>query len=103
MKILKIKKIKIFNNIYTIKYVDKISNDNDRFTFGRTNSIDREILIATKGINKNLSLNSIKLTLLHELVHVILDEGCYSEESANEHLVEWLAKGFKEIIDKNII
>lgn len=103
MKVLKTKKIKIFNNIYTIKYVDEIPNDNDRFTFGRTNTIDKEILIATKGTNKNLPLNNIKLTLLHELVHVILDEGCYSEECANEPLVEWLAKGFKEIIDKNII
>lgn len=103
MKVLRVKRFKIYKNIYTIKYVDKIPTDKNLFLFGQANTIDKEILIATEGENKSLSTDTIKLTLLHELVHVILDEGCYNNESGNEPLVEWLAKGFKELLDKNII
>ena len=43
MKTTKQKRIKIFNNTYTIKYVDKIKSDEDKFLFGVTNVIDKYI------------------------------------------------------------
>ena len=47
MKTTKQKRIKIFNTTYTIKYIDKIENNENKFVFGRTNAIDKHIYIAT--------------------------------------------------------
>lgn len=104
MKTIKQKRIKIFNNIYTIKYVDKIKSDEDKFLFGITNVIDKHIYIATKNDNnKKLSNVEIKTTLYHELIHAILSEGAYEKESDNEPLVEWIAKCLVQLNTNNII
>lgn len=40
-----------------------------------------------------------KITLLHELIHAILDEGQYSNASNDEPMVEWLARCLKSLMD----
>ena len=40
-----------------------------------------------------------KITLLHELIHAILDEGQYHNSSENEPMVEWLARCLKSLMD----
>lgn len=36
--------------------------------------------------------------LVHEIVHAILNEGAYTDESNNERLVEWLARNVYDIL-----
>lgn len=104
MKTIKQKRIKIFNTTYTIKYIDKIENNENKFVFGRTNAIDKHIYIVTKNDNnKKLSNVEIKTTLYHELIHAILSEGAYKKESDNEPLVEWIAKCLVQLNTNNII
>ena len=104
MKTIKQKRIKIFNTTYTIKYIDKIENNENKFVFGRTNAIDKHIYIVTKNDNnKKLSNVEIKTTLYHELIHAILSEGAYEKESDNEPLVEWIAKCLVQLNTNNII
>ena len=104
MKTTKQKRIKIFNTTYTIKYIDKIENNENKFVFGITNAIDKHIYIATKNDNnKKLSNVEIKTTLYHELIHAILSEGAYEKESDNEPLVEWIAKCLVQLNTNNII
>lgn len=40
-----------------------------------------------------------KITLIHELIHAILDEGQYHGSSADEPMVEWLARCLKSLKD----
>lgn len=104
MKTTKQKRIKIFNTTYTIKYIDKIENNENKFVFGRTNTVDKHIYIATKSYNnKKLSNVEIKTTLYHELIHAILSEGSYENETNDEPLVEWIAKCLVQLSTNNII
>lgn len=69
--------IKIFNTSYKLRFVDKIeSKEEGDFTFGVCNSATYTITISTKGIDgKPLNDDIIEVSLLHELVHAILNEG----------------------------
>ena len=87
---------KIFNSIWTVSFVDKIpfeeSEENEGFLFGRTYSENNKILIATKDSKGNiLPETTIKLTMLHEIMHAILITGQYNSCNNDEPLVEWLA------------
>ena len=46
-----------------------------------------------------MSKDDMKLTLLHELIHAVLDEGQYGNVSADEPMVEWLARCIKSLLD----
>ena len=62
------------------------------FIFGRAYSENNKILIATKDSKGNiLPETTIKLTVLHEIMHAILIAGQYNSCSDDEPLVEWLA------------
>lgn len=102
---LKDKEFDIFGTKYTLEYVDKIeSEDEGTFIMGQTNSAANWIKIATKDYNGNpINSSEYKVTLLHELLHAILDEGQYRSSSADEPMVEWLARCLKSLIDQKII
>lgn len=99
-------KLKIIKNIpfkyldvnWVIKYVDEIPSNKDNFFFGQTHYDKREIWIATKLNGSPIPLITQSRTLYHELVHVILSEGQYDTESANEPLVEWIGKSLYNLI-----
>lgn len=94
----------MFNITYTIKYVDIIKDNKDVFIFGNTDIVNKCIYIATKnGNGKKLSDVTIKTTLYHELVHVILCEGAFDNISKNEPLVEWTAKCLIQLRKNNVI
>lgn len=99
------KTIKIFNTSYKLRFVDKIEpKEEGDFTFGICDSASCTIEVATKGTdNKPLKDDVIELSLLHELVHAILNEGQYKNSSNDEPLVEWLAKCLKHLIDQQVI
>lgn len=90
------KKFKLFNKVFTIKYVDTCPEEyleEGKFFNGLTVYGDKTIYIITKDIHgKPISKSEMDETLYHELVHVMLDEGQYSGYSEDEPLVEWMAK-----------
>lgn len=97
--------IKIFNASYKLRFVDEIeSEEGGEWAYGTCNSAANIITIATKGIDgKPLKDDVLKVTLLHELIHAILNEGQYRNSSSDEPQVEWLAKCLKHLIDQQVI
>lgn len=100
MKVIDIIKFKFLDIEYTIEYVDQIPDDNNKIIYGKIDYNERKILISTK-LNGNEIPSIIQTrTLYHELFHLILDEGQYNDCSSDEPLVECLAKGLYELINK---
>lgn len=96
---------KIFNSMWTVSFVDKIpfeeSEKNEGFLFGRTYPENNKILIATKDSKSNiLPETTIKLTVLHEIMHAILIAGQYNSCSDDEPLVEWLANCIYSLLEQ---
>lgn len=89
-----VKKFDMFGTQYTIEYVDVVKcDDENMFCWGDTDGRTHTIRIATKDMNgKKISKEELEITVLHELVHAILNEGQYREYSNNEPLVEWCAR-----------
>ena len=102
---MKNKKFEIFGSEYTIEYVDKLEPTSENvFTEGRCNSSAKLIQIATKNIKgEPVKPGELKICLLHELFHAILDEGQYAGASADEPMVEWMARCIKSLRDQKII
>lgn len=102
---LKNRKVDLFGCTYTIRYKDKIISNEDKNheLFGVTNSCDRTITIAKTLYGKTVSKKEIELTLLHELIHAILDSGQFLNESSNEAMVEWVAKCIYQLLKKDVI
>ena len=90
---------------YTIQYIDKIdTGDEHIFRFGNTNTAAHEITLARLDFDgKPMDKSEAKITLLHELIHAILDEGQYRGSSGDEPMVEWLARCLKSLMDQKII
>lgn len=103
---MKNKVISIFNTKYKVKFVDRINNlqeGDSRYTMGLCDPSRYMIWVATKDIDgKDLDINVIKVTLIHEIIHAILSEGQYLDSYDNEPLVEWLAKCIKSMLDKKV-
>lgn len=97
--------IKIFNSKYKLLFVDCIEpSRKEDFAFGYCNSARYYIKVSTKGADgKPLSDDIIKQSLIHELIHAILNEGQYLGYSNDEPLVEWLTKCLKHLIDQQVI
>lgn len=96
-----IEEIDIYGTKYSIEYVEtvpKLNPDAD-FTFGRKDGATRTILVGLLDSKGNLMpKEELELILLHEIVHVICDEGCYSAYSGDEAFVEWFAKNLRHLL-----
>lgn len=84
----------IFGTKWSISYVDKIEpKGDDTFIFGDSDTVTKKIRVATIDRDGNkFDKRTLDLTLLHEVVHAIFDEGAYFDSSSDEPLVEWTAK-----------
>ena len=47
--------------------------------------------------------DTLQETYYHEIIHSILNEGQYKEESDDEHLVEWIAKCLLQLKKQNAL
>lgn len=95
---------KIFNTTWTVSFIDNFNKEvkEDELKLGDTNNETKQIRIATKTTDGNiLPENNIKLTLLHEIIHAILDTGQYCNASSDEPLVEWLANCLYSLKEQN--
>lgn len=98
------KKFDLFGTEYSLEYVDKIEAEEGLFSLGKTNSAANAIQIARKGYNgQPIDSKEHRITLLHELLHAILDEGQYLNSSSDEPMVEWLARCLVSLIDQKVI
>ena len=97
-------KINIFNTEYSVKLEDKVDFEEADFTWGASDAVNKEIQLARYLPNgEEISKEELIETLLHEVIHMILDEGMYWEESKSEPMVEWLTKCLYDLIIKQKI
>lgn len=101
-----IKKFKIFGEPWKIKRVRCITNpDNpDMWRYGEANNATHTMTISQESADGiPIPYRTQELTRMHELVHVILDEGQYYDESQNEPMVEWIAKCILSLKEQNAL
>ena len=93
MKQYKDRKIKIFDTYWKIKFLDKVYDGGNHWVFGLCVGSERTLYISLKDYNnKPLKDSEIQDTIIHEVIHAILDTMCFFEISNNEPAVEWLSK-----------
>lgn len=99
------KEFDLFGDKWTIKYVDTLTQKEDNAElYGLTDYGNRTIYIATTLDGKTpVSKRDLRLTLLHELNHAILQSGQYMEETSDEPLIEWMAKCYYKLLEDKII
>lgn len=100
MKVIKQNTFKFLDIEYIVEYVDQIPDENNKIIYGKIDYNECKILISTKLNGNDIPLISQERTLYHELFHLILDEGQYNDCSTDEPLVECLAKGLYELVNK---
>ena len=97
-------KFNIFGEEYKVSFKDTVEFDNCDFTWGVSDAVYKQLEIAENYPNGDkINKEEIIRTILHELLHMILDEGMYWEEGKNEPLVEWVSKCLYDIMFKQKI
>lgn len=90
--------IDIFGSKWKLKFVDKIDLEDDSNPDGITDANKRLIAVST-----NQSDNEVMITLLHELIHAVLDTGQYLDSSQNEPMVEFVARSLYSLTKQGLI
>lgn len=90
--------IDIFGSKWKLKFADKIDLEDDSNPDGITDANKRLIAVST-----NQSDNEVMITLLHELIHAILDTGQYLSSSQNEPMVEFVARSLYSLTKQGLI
>lgn len=90
--------IDIFGSKWKLKFVDKIDLEDDSNPDGITDANKRLIAVST-----NQSDNEVMITLLHELIHAILNTGQYLNSSQNEPMVEFVARSLYSLTKQRLI
>lgn len=99
------RKFRFFDEVYSLEFIDSISLPNeDEHSFGYTDLVSKKIVISLRdNEGKPHSESHIRNIIRHELIHVILLEGQYLDEGADEPMVEWLAKSLGILIKEKLI
>lgn len=93
MKEYKNRTIKIFDTQWKIKFLDKVYNCNNNWVFGLSVGAERTLYVSLKDDkDKPLKDSEIQDTVIHEVLHAILDTLCFFDVSNNEPAIEWLTK-----------
>ena len=97
------KQFDIFGTVFTIKLVDTLDEDDNNLHYGLTEDNTKEIKISKEVMKAKQPDSEIYITLVHEIVHAILDTGQYFEESQKESLVKWLARCIISLLKQDIL
>ena len=97
------KQFDVFGTIFTIKLVDTLDKDDNLLHYGSTEGNTKEIRISKEVMKVKQPNSEIYVTLVHEIIHAILDTGQYLEESQKESLVEWLARCIISLLKQDIL
>lgn len=98
--------IDIFGTTWKIVFKDQVLNkfDNNSWTFGISHGYSRYIEISKRDReNQPIPDKEIEDTLVHELIHAVLDTMQLLQESSNEVMVEILSKFFLSLIRNNTL
>ena len=87
--------LKILGSTYQVYFVNSISRE--KLQIGETDYLNQRIKILT-GLHAELE----KVTLIHEILHVIFDQLEF-DEGNNEHLVQSLATALYQVFNENKI
>lgn len=97
------KQFDIFGTVFTIKLVDTLDEDDNNLHYGLTEDNIKEIRISKEVIKAKQPDSEIYITLVHEIIHVVLNTGQYLEESQKEPLVEWLTRCIISLLKQDIL
>lgn len=97
------KQFDIFGTTFTIKLVDTLDDEDNMLHYGLTEGNTKEIRISKEVMKAKQPDSEIYLTLVHEVVHCILDTGQWLEESQKEALVEWLTRCIISLLKQGIL
>ena len=90
--------VDICGSKWKLKFVDAIEVDDEASVDGLTDSTNRIISVDVKQTK-----NEADITLLHELIHAILNTGQYFNASKDEPMVEFLARGIQSLIKQGVL
>ena len=97
------KQFDIFGTIFTIKLVDTLDEDDNNLHYGLTEDNTKEIRISKEVIKAKQPDSEIYITLVHEIIHAVLNTGQYLEESQKEPLIEWLTRCIISLLKQDIL
>ena len=97
------KQFDVFGTIFTIKLVDTLDKEDNMLHYGITEGNTKEIRISKEVMKVKQPDSEIYVTLVHEIIHAVLDTGQYLEESQKEPLVEWLARCIISLLKQDIL
>ena len=97
------KQFDIFGTIFTIKLVDTLDEDDNNLHYGLTEGNTKEIRISKEVMKAKQPDSEIYITLVHEIIHAVLNTGQYLEESQKEPLIEWLTRCIISLLKQDIL
>lgn len=97
------KQFDIFGTVFTIKLVDTLDEDDKLLHYGLTEGNTKKIRISKEVMKAKQPDSELYVTLVHEIIHAVLDTGQYLEESQKEPLVEWLARCIISLLKQDIL
>ena len=97
------KQFDIFGTVFTIKLVDTLDEDDNNLHYGLTEGNTKEIRISKEVMKAKQPNSEIYITLVHEIIHAVLDTGQYLEESQKEPLIEWLTRCIISLLKQDIL
>lgn len=95
----------IFGTEYIIKIVDTLddSANEDEVIYGTTTDSNKLIKVAKNVQDVVQPEKEMYKTLLHEVIHAVLNTGQYNSCSVDEPLVEWISRCIYSLLKQNII
>lgn len=97
------KQFDVFGTVFTIKLVDTLDKEDDMLHYELTEGNTKEIRISKEVMKAKQPDSEIYVTLVHEIIHAVLDTGQYLEESQKEPLIEWLARCIISLLKQDIL
>lgn len=97
------KQFDVFGTIFTIKLVDTLDEEDSNLYYGLTKGNIKEIRISKEVMKAKQPDSEVYVTLVHEIIHAVLDTGQWIEESQKEPLVEWLARCIISLLKQDIL
>lgn len=97
------KQFDIFGTTFTIKLVDTLDDKDNMLHYGLTEGNTKEIRVSKEVMKAKQPDSEIYITLVHEIIHAVLDTGQYLEESQKESLVEWLTRCIISLLKQDIL
>lgn len=105
-KVFKDFQFELFGSDWYVEFTDKpLKVENPEYwRQGECNASTFKVTVCTIDRDGNpLKEKDIKINLYHELVHAILDTGQHLNSSADEPLVEWLARSLYSLTVQKVI